>query len=83
MDVVALRYRVDPPKSSVWQTAGEHEMTVEPVLARRDLGKRHPHLECDPRLFGDDDYRAAIGDSATHSFEERADGGGLPAKVML
>src|SRR5689334_22183074 len=32
-------------------TSREHQMTVEPLSARRDLSERHANLECDARLL--------------------------------
>jgi hypothetical protein len=34
------------------ETAREHNMAIEPICARGDLRKRHPHLEGDARSFG-------------------------------
>lgn len=83
MHVVAGGDRVDPAEARVRQPAGEHQMTVEPMLARRYLREGHTHLKSDPRFFRQHGDGTAGGDGAAHCFEEGSNGWVLPAKVML
>ena len=64
VDMVPGRDRVDAAEARVWSSAGEHDMTIEPALARRDLGERHPHLKRDARLLWKDGDRTTSSDRA-------------------
>ena len=71
--MIPRRDRLHPAKSRMLQPAREDEVTVEPLCARRHLRERHPHLESDPRLFGQNAHRTDRPDRRYDRVEERAD----------
>lgn len=82
MHMVARRYRVDPAEPRVRQPSGKHNVTVEPALPRRHLGKRHAHLKGDARLFGKYDHGPAGGNGTADGLIEHPHGGVLASEVM-
>jgi hypothetical protein len=73
---------VNAAEAGVWQPTGEDDVTVEPVLVRCDLGKRHPHLKGNARFLWDDDDRPAGGDGAADGLEKQTDSPVLALKVV-
>jgi hypothetical protein len=53
--------RLDPVQARVFDSAGEPETRVEPVVVDDRAGKSHPRLEYDPSFLGID------GDGATRA----------------
>ena len=82
VDMVSGRDRVDAAEPWMWQSAGEHDMAIEPSLPRRHLGERHPHLKRDARLLWKDDGRTASRDRTADGVEEHADSPFLAPKVI-
>lgn len=82
VDVVSGRDRLDAAEARVCSSAGEHDMTIEPALARRDLGERHPHLKRNARLLWNDRDRTTRGDRAADGVEEQPDSPILALKVV-
>ncbi len=80
--VVTRRKGLNSTKSRVLETAGEHHVTVQPVLPRRHLGKRHPNLKSDPSLLRKNTNRPDCADLSDNLVEERADLRPLSAKVI-
>jgi hypothetical protein len=83
MYLIPLGDRVNPTKTGVRHASGQDQMPVEPAPARRDLGKRHPHLEGDSRLLRQDRDPATLLDRMAKCFEECPNGGVLPTKVVF
>ena len=82
VDMVSGRDRVDAAEARVWSAAGEHDMTIEPALARRELGERYPHLKRNARLLWNDGDRTTSGDRAADGVEEQPDSPVLALKVV-
>lgn len=80
--MIPERDRVDSAEAWMWQSAGEDDVTIEPALARRDLGKRHPHLKGNARLLREDNGRPARGDCAADRLEQQTDRPILALKVV-
>jgi hypothetical protein len=69
VDMVPGRNSVDAAEAWMWPSAGEDDVTIEPVLSRRDLGKRHPHLKGNARFFWEDNDGPTSGDRPADCFE--------------
>ena len=82
VDMIPRRNSVDAAEAGVWQSAGEDDVTIEPVLSRRDLGKRHPHLKGNARFLWEDDDRPTGGDRPADWFEKQTDRPILVLKVV-
>src|SRR3954468_11725381 len=63
-------------------TAGEHDVTVQPVLAGRHLGERHANLKSNARLFRKNANRPDSADRCDNLVEECPDLRRLSAKVI-
>src|SRR5215831_9017486 len=48
---VARRERLDPAEARTVDASSEHEVTVEPLPARRERREAHPDVQRDPRLL--------------------------------
>lgn len=83
MHVVAWRDGVDPTEAWVRQSAGKHHMTVDPVLARRDLSKGDAHLKSDTGLFWQDANRANHAKRGNDFVEERSNLWWLANKMVF
>jgi hypothetical protein len=82
MDMIPGRNGVDAAEAWVWQSAGEDDVTIEPVLPRRDLGKRHPHLKGNARFLWEYYDRPTRGDRPADCFEKQTDSPILALKVV-
>jgi hypothetical protein len=76
------RNSVDAAEAWMWPSAGEDDVTIEPVLTRRDLGKRHPHLKGNARFLWEDNDRPTSGDRPADCFEKQTDSPILALKVV-
>src|SRR3954469_2049065 len=64
------------------ETAGEHDVTVQPVLAGRHLGEGHANLKSNARLFRKNANGPECADRGDNLVEECPDLRGLSAKVI-
>src|SRR5215207_4984829 len=55
------------------ETSREHDVAVDPVVARGQLRERHADLKRDPSLLGQDAHRAEGLDRDNDMFEQRTD----------
>ena len=65
--------RLDLAKSWTLHTSGQNEVAIEPSSARRDLRKRHPHLERNSCFLGQNADRTDAPDLGANGVEETAD----------
>ena len=82
MEVVSRRKRFDLSKARMLEPPGQHEVSVQPSLARGDLRERHAHLERDPRFLGKNAHRTDGTNRGGHFLEERTNRRRLAVKVM-
>jgi len=83
MNVIAWRNGLNLPKARMLQSPGENDVPVQPSAARRELRKRHAHLERYPRLFGQDAHRADRPNGRDDGVKQQADFRRLAMKMAL
>lgn len=80
--VISRREGFDPPKPRRFEPTRQHDVTIEPSPAWRDLRERHAHLKGDPRLLGQDSHGPNAADGGHHAVEQHADFARLAGEVM-
>ena len=83
MQVIAWRERLDLSKSWMLETPRENHVPIEPSFARRHLRERHPYLERDARLLGENDHRPDSSHRVGDAIEELAHDRLATGKVMV
>ena len=73
VQVIPGRERLDLAKSWTLHTSGQNEVAIEPLPSRRDLRKRHPHLERNSRFLRQNADRTDAPDLGANGVEEAAD----------
>ena len=83
VEVVTRRKSLDSAKTRALEPSCEHDVAIEPRAARGDLCERHAHMECDPRLLGEDINRTNLTDRGNDRIEQRANPLRLPGKMTV
>jgi len=79
--MISGRERFDPAKAGVFQTARQHDVAINPVLADNERGETHADLKGDARLLGKhDDWSVAFSDAAQF-VKNRADSCGFAGEM--
>ena len=65
------------------EPAREHQVTIQPATARRDLRERHTHLKRDARLLGQDENGADRSNCQRHQLVQLAYEGLASGEVMV
>ena len=73
---------LDPSKARILETASQDEVTVQPLAARRDLGKGHADLKRDAGLLRKDAHGTNRANRGGELPIQRANRRGLAAKMM-
>ncbi len=74
---------LNPAKTRMLESACQHEVIIQPICARCHLGKRHAHLESDPRLLRKNTDRAERSQRRRYLVEERFDFRPLALEMMF
>jgi hypothetical protein len=83
VEVILRRKGLNFPEPWVLEPPGKDDVTIEPLSARRHLGKRHSNLEGDARLLRQHAYGPDTLDDPDHLIEQLTDSFRLVLKVMI
>jgi hypothetical protein len=82
VQVIARRKCLDSVKARVIETSGKNQVPVEPCAPRCDLRERHPNLEGNPRLLGQNPHGTNGAHGCHKLLEERPNRGRLATEVV-
>jgi len=82
VQVISRRKRLDSAKARVFETSRKDHVPIQPLFARSDLCKGHPHLKSDPSLLGENSYGANRPNGCDDCVEESPNRWWLTTKVM-
>ena len=51
VEMISWRESFDTAEAGIFETPGQNDVAVDPVVANNESGKAHPHLKCDPGLL--------------------------------
>src|SRR5688572_14243851 len=71
VDMIARGEGFHLPEARAFQAPRQHDMAVEPSLARRHLREGHPHLKSNPRLLGNHSDRTDAPNGRDDRVEQR------------
>jgi hypothetical protein len=81
VEMISRRESFDAPETGMFETTRQDDMAVYPISANDKRRETHPHMKCDPRLFGQNGDRPILSRDLKQLVEDGAHGGRFAFKM--